>query len=173
MIVVILITKVIAIWSKVRGQMSGESVGDGVVCCLLSDLLQGSQHDDRMCMPPDQSSTRLSGVLAFQFPYAFSDATVFDLDYRCRRLQRGDLVLMLTIACQSAVTRGRVAIVDKLTRVNMSLTLSCNLFCDDLCCFVTKPSPRFRGSLALNPAFSVPPSNLLAMADLRYGGLQS
>ena len=33
-------------------------------------------------------------------------------------------------------------------------------FCNDLCCYVTKSSPRFRCTLALNPAFSVAPSNL-------------
>ena len=43
----------------------------------------------------------------------------------------------------------------------MSITLSWKLvgsFCSDLCCFVTKSSPRFcRCTVALNPAFSVAP----------------
>jgi len=32
-------------------------------------------------------------------------------------------------------------------------------YCNDLCCFVTKSSPIFRCTLALNPAFSVTPSS--------------
>ena len=47
-----------------------------------------------------------------------------------------------------------------------SLTLSCKLVevFAMICgvCFATKSSPRFRRTLALNPAFSVSPSNLLA-----------
>ena len=41
-----------------------------------------------------------------------------------------------------------------------------------LCCFVTKSGPILCCTLALNPAFSVAPSNLLAMAALHNGGLQ-
>jgi len=75
-----------------------------VVCCQTCYKV----HNTTECACRQIRVQRdFSGVLAFQFPYAFSDATVFDLDCRCRRLQRGDLVLMLTIACQSAVTRGR------------------------------------------------------------------
>ena len=46
-------------------------------------------------------------------------------------------------------------------------------FCKCLHCFDTKSSPRFRCTVALNPVFSVAPSNLLVTAALRNGGLQS
>jgi len=62
----------------------------------------------------------------------------------------------------------------------MSLTLSCKLVeVFAMICAVLlqnqnrKSSPRYRYTLALNPAFSVTPSNLLALAAVRYGGLQS
>jgi len=39
-------------------------------------------------------------------------------------------------------------------------------FCNDLCCFIIKSSPRFRCTLAWNPAFSVAPP----VESPRYGG---
>jgi len=72
---------------------------------------------------------------------------------------------------QPAMARATIAKVGRFTLINMSLTLSYKLvvsFCSDLCCFITKSSPRFRCSLVLNPAFSV-----ASIESRCCGGLQS